>query len=85
MLHGSTIGHQVLIGMSSTVLDGAVIEDKVVIGAGSLVLPGKRLESGYLYLGSPAKQIRLLTDDELNYFQYACQNYVKLKNAYLRG
>ncbi|AFI85861.1 gamma carbonic anhydrase family protein [Methylophaga nitratireducenticrescens] len=83
MLHGCTIGDQVLVGMSSTILDGAVIEDQVVIGAGSLVPPGKKLESGYLYLGSPVKQVRPLTEAELNYFNYACQNYVKLKNEYL--
>ncbi|HAD32295.1 MAG TPA: gamma carbonic anhydrase family protein, partial [Methylophaga sp.] len=82
MLHGCTIGDQVLVGMSSTILDGVVVEDKVVIGAGSLVPPGKKLESGYLYLGSPVKQIRPLTEDELNYFHYACQNYVALKNEY---
>lgn len=85
MLHGCTIGNQVLVGMSSTILDGVIVEDNVVIGAGSLVPPGKRLESGYLYLGSPVKQIRPLTEDELNYFQYACQNYVKLKNEYLNN
>ncbi|WP_414673260.1 gamma carbonic anhydrase family protein, partial [Methylophaga sp. UBA1464] len=61
MLHGCTIGNQVLVGMSSTILDGAIIEDQVVIGAGSLVPPGKKLESGYLYFGSPVKQIRPLT------------------------
>lgn len=80
MLHGCKIGDQVLVGMSSTLLDGAVVEEKVVIGAGSLVPPGKRLESGYLYLGSPVRQVRPLTQDELTYFDYACQNYVKLKN-----
>lgn len=83
MLHGCTIGNQVLVGMSSTILDGVVVEDKVVIGAGSLVPPGKKLESGYLYLGSPVKQVRPLTEAELKYFHYACQNYVKLKNEYL--
>lgn len=83
MLHGCTIGNQVLVGMSSTILDGAVVEDKVVIGAGSLVPPGKQLQSGFLYLGSPVKQVRPLNEDELNYFHYACQNYVKLKDEYL--
>lgn len=85
MLHGCTIGNQVLVGMSSTILDGVVVEDNVVIGAGSLVPPGKKLESGYLYLGSPVKQVRPLTEAELNYFHYACQNYVKLKNHYLNN
>lgn len=74
MLHGCTIGNQVLVGMSSTILDGAVIEDQVLIGAGSLVPPGKRLESGYLYLGTPVKQIRPLTEDERTYLNYSASN-----------
>ncbi|BFM49979.1 gamma carbonic anhydrase family protein [Marinomonas sp. THO17] len=83
MLHGCTIGNRVLVGMGTTILDGAVIEDEVIIGAGSLVPPGKRLESGYMYMGSPAKQIRPLNVKEIEYFQYACLNYVKLKDEYL--
>jgi len=83
MLHGCTIGNQVLVGMSSTILDGAVVEDKVLIGAGSLVPPGKKLETGFLYHGSPVKKVRALTEDELNYFQYAGKNYIKLKDEYL--
>lgn len=83
MLHGCTIGNQVLVGMSSTLLDGAVIEDQVLIGAGSLVPQGKRLASGYMYFGSPVKQIRPLTREELKYFEYSASNYVKLKDAYL--
>lgn len=83
MLHGCTIGNQVLVGMSSTILDGAIVEDKVFIGAGSLVPPGKRLETGFLYHGSPVKKVRPLTEDELNYFQYAGENYIKLKDEYL--
>lgn len=83
MLHGCTVGDQVLIGMGTTILDGAVIENQVVIGAGSLVPPGKRLESGFLYMGSPAKAVRPLKQSELDYFQYAGLNYVKLKDEYL--
>lgn len=82
-LHGCTIGNRVLIGIGSTILDGAVVEDEVVIGAGSLVPPGKRLESGYLYIGSPVKQARPLKDSERRFFNYSASNYVKLKNAYL--
>lgn len=83
MLHGCTIGSRVLVGMGTTILDGAVIEDEVIIGAGSLVPPGKRLETGFMYMGSPVKQIRPLNDKEIEYFQYAGLNYVKLKDEYL--
>lgn len=83
MLHGCTIGNRVLVGMGSILLDGAVIEDEVMIGAGSLVPQNKRLESGFLYLGSPVKQIRPLTEAEKEGLKYSANNYVKWKNDYL--
>lgn len=82
-LHGCTLGNRILVGMGSIVMDGAVVEDEVVIGAGSLVPPGKRLESGYLYVGSPVKQARALTDKERAFFAYSAANYVKLKELHL--
>jgi carbonic anhydrase/acetyltransferase-like protein (isoleucine patch superfamily) len=82
-LHGCTLGNRILVGMGSIVMDGAVVEDEVIIGAGSLVPPGKRLESGYLYVGSPVKQARPLTDKERNFFSYTAGNYVKLKDQHL--
>ncbi|MFP2517187.1 gamma carbonic anhydrase family protein [Buttiauxella agrestis] len=83
MLHGCTIGNRVLVGMGSILLDGVVIEDDVMIGAGSLVPQHKRLESGYLYLGSPVKQIRPLTPEEREGLKYSANNYVRWKDEYL--
>lgn len=83
MLHGCTIGNRVLVGMGSILLDGVVVEDDVMIGAGSLVPPGKRLEKGYLYLGSPVKQVRPLNEKELEGLRYSANNYVNWKNDYL--
>ena len=82
ILHACTIGNYCLVGMGSTVLDGAVLEDKVMLGANSLVSPGKRLESGYLYVGSPARQVRKLTEKELAWLEYSAAHYVDLKNRY---
>jgi len=82
ILHACTIGDRCLVGMGSTVLDGAVLEDEVMLGANSLVSPGKVLESGYLYLGSPAKQARALTDKERQWLQYSAAHYVDLKNRH---
>ncbi|KOC87424.1 gamma carbonic anhydrase family protein [Winslowiella iniecta] len=83
MLHGCTIGNRVLIGMGSILLDGVIVEDDVMVGAGSLVAPGKRLESGYLYLGSPAKPVRPLTEKEIAGLLYSSSNYVGWKDDYL--
>ena len=83
LLHGCTVGNRVLIGMGAIVMDGAVIEDDVVLGAGSLVPPGKTLHSGYLYVGSPVRQARPLSDREKAFFTYSAANYVRLKDSYL--
>ncbi|MDH5407224.1 MAG: gamma carbonic anhydrase family protein [Gammaproteobacteria bacterium] len=83
ILHGCKVGHHCLIGMGATVMDGAVLEDKVLLGAGSLVTPGKTLQSGYLWIGSPAKRARKLTDEEIESLEYSAQHYVRLKNRYL--
>lgn len=83
MLHGCTIGNRVLVGMGSILLDGVVVEDDVMIGAGSLVSQGKRLESGYLYLGSPARRVRPLKPAEIESLLYSANNYVRWKDEYL--
>ena len=85
ILHGCTIHDRVLVGMGVIVMDGAVVESEVILGAGCLVPPGKRLESGYLYVGSPAKQARPLTDKERSFFEYTARNYMRLKDTYLNG
>lgn len=84
VLHGCRIGNRVLVGMGSIILDGAVIEDEVILGAGSVVSPGKTLESGGLYLGSPARRVRDLRPEELEFLRYSAGHYVKLKNRHLQ-
>jgi len=83
VLHGCTIEDNCLIGMSSIILDDAHLETNVFLAAGALVPPGKRLESGYLYVGSPVKRVRKLTKEEIEGLQYSADHYVKLKNDYL--
>ncbi len=83
ILHGCRVGDRVLVGMGATVMDGAVIEDDVVIAAGALVTPGKRLRSGYLYAGTPAREMRALSQKEMDYFVYSANNYVKLKDQHI--
>ncbi|BBN58561.1 gamma carbonic anhydrase family protein [Hydrogenovibrio marinus] len=82
VLHGCIIEDESLIGMGAVVLDNAVVQKHVLVGANSLVPPGKILESGYLYVGSPVKQARPLTDEEKAFFKYSAEHYVKLKNEF---
>ncbi|WP_039987193.1 gamma carbonic anhydrase family protein [Vibrio owensii] len=83
MLHGCEIHDRVLVGMGAIVLDNVVVESDVMIGAGSLVPPGKILESGYLYVGSPVKQARPLSDKERAFLQKSANNYVQNKDDYI--
>lgn len=82
ILHGCTIGNRVLIGMGATVLDGAIIPDEVIIGANSLVPMNKILKSGYLYVGSPVKALRALSETEKQFLLYSAKHYTRLKDDY---
>jgi len=83
MLHACNIGYRVLIGMGAILLDNATIESDVILAAGALVTPNKTLISGYLYVGSPAKQARKLTEAEFAFLKQSAVHYVKLKDAYI--
>ena len=83
-LHGCTIGDNSLVGMGSTVLDGATIECGALLGAGSLVPPGKVITGGYLWVGSPAKQVRPLNEQEQQWLLYSAEHYSRLKDDYTR-
>jgi carbonic anhydrase/acetyltransferase-like protein (isoleucine patch superfamily) len=82
ILHACQVEDGCLIGMGATVLDGALIRAGSMIGAGALVPPGKVLEGGYLYLGSPVKQVRELTEKEKRFLEYSAAHYVRLKNRH---
>jgi len=82
LLHACTIGNQVLVGMGSIIMDGVIIEDQTIIGAGSLIPPKKTLQSGYLWMGSPAKKVRPLTNKEKHSLNYSAEHYVRLKEKH---
>jgi len=83
ILHGCTVEDECLIGMGSIIMDKVIVQKHVLVGAGALVPEGKVLESGYLYLGSPARKVRQLTEKELEHFIYSANHYIRLKNTYL--
>jgi len=82
VVHACTVGDYCLIGIGAIILDGAVLEDYVMLGAGALVTSGKKLQSGYLYVGAPAKQVRPLTEAEMRFLEYSARHYVELKNEH---
>jgi carbonic anhydrase/acetyltransferase-like protein (isoleucine patch superfamily) len=83
ILHGCKISNNTLIGMGSTVLNGAEIGEYTIIGAGSLVTQGKKIPSGVLCMGVPAKVIRELTIEEKESIRISAQHYVELSKKYV--
>lgn len=84
MLHGCTIEDACLVGMSATILDGAVIGKESIVGAHSLVTKGKKFPPRSLIMGSPAKVIKELSDEEVAFLYKSAKNYVKFKDRYLK-
>ena len=82
VLHGCTVGDRCLIGIGAIVLDGAVLEAECLIGAGALVTPGTRIPTRTLVLGSPARPVRALTDDELAHLYRSAAGYVEHARLY---
>lgn len=82
VIHACTIGDFSLIGMGSTILDGAVVESHCFIAAGSVVTPGKRMPSGMMCMGSPAKPVRKLLDEELKFLARSARDYVTTAKGY---
>ena len=81
IIHGSKIGDNCLIGMNAVVLESE-IGPNCLIAAGAVVTAGKNIPAGSLVMGVPAKVIRELTEDEMNYILQNGREYVKLGKLY---
>jgi carbonic anhydrase/acetyltransferase-like protein (isoleucine patch superfamily) len=82
ILHGCKVKNNSLIGMGSIILNGAEIGEETIVGAGSLITSNKKIPSGVLCMGSPAKVIRELTDEEKASLRSAAKSYVKESQFY---
>lgn len=82
-VHGATIHDYALIGSGSIVLDGAIVESYAQVAAGALVPPNKRLSSGFLYGGIPAKVMRELRPEERRQIEENARHYVREGRLFL--
>lgn len=78
IVHGCTIGDNALIGMGAIVLNGAKVGKDCIIGAGALVTEGKEIPDGTVWFGSPAKQAREMTEDDIAANRHNAAVYVEL-------
>jgi carbonic anhydrase/acetyltransferase-like protein (isoleucine patch superfamily) len=84
VLHGCTLKGSSLVGMGAILLDGCAVEEEVIIGAGSVVAQGKVMPAGHLVLGSPARVVRPLTDQERHAVREGWRNYAEYVEEYRR-
>jgi len=82
VVHGCTIEDNVLIGMGAILLDHAVIGRDSIVGARALVTTGTRVPPRSLVLGSPAKVVRTLTDEEVETIGRYAANYLRYSAIY---
>ncbi|MGQ0711416.1 MAG: gamma carbonic anhydrase family protein [Rhodoferax sp.] len=85
MLHGCTVGDGSLIGIGAVVLNGAVIGKGCIVGAGALVTEGKVFEDGSMILGSPAKAVRQLDENQRNALLMSAAHYVENARRFKAG
>ena len=83
IVHGATIGDNTMVGMGAIVLNGAVVGEHCLVGAGSVVTGKMNAPAGSLILGNPAKVIKELTPDQIEYIHKDCAVYLELANKHL--
>lgn len=82
IIHACTVGNYVLVGMGSIILNGSEIGDNVIIAAGSVVPPGKRIPSNTMIMGTPAKVVKELSEEEIENHKKRALDYVELANKH---
>ena len=85
IVHGCTVGDNVLIGMGAVVLNGARIGDNCIVGAGALVTGKMDAPAGSMILGSPAKVVRPLTEAEIESNRASARGYLHAAEQYHKG
>lgn len=83
IIHGCTLGNNVLVGMRATVMSGAVVGDNCIIGAHTLITGGSHIPPNSLVLGSPGKVVRPLLPQEILSITDNAERYRKLAAKYL--
>ena len=85
ILHGCTVEDEALIGMGARILNGAVIGAQCIVGAGALVTEGKIFEPRSLIVGSPARAIRTVSEEQVAMLRLSAAHYAEKAGRYAEG
>jgi len=78
MIHGCILHDRAFVGLGSIVMDGCTIESDAMLAAGAMLTPGKKIPSGQLWAGRPARPVRDLTEEDLAGMRAGVAHYVDL-------
>ena len=84
MLHGCKVGDHSLIGIGATLMNGSAIGRECIVGAHSLITEGKQFPDGVVIMGSPAKVVRELNDDDRMKLRANAERYVQRAKRYMQ-
>ena len=85
VLHACSIEDHALIGIQACVMDDAIVEQYAMVAAGALITPGKRVKSGEVWAGRPAKKIRDIREQDRNFFAINNRRYIKLAQRHTQS
>ena len=83
LLHACTLEDECFVGLHATVMDHAVVESQAMVAAGALIAPKKRVPTGELWAGNPAKLMRPMRQEESDYIPVSSKHYVALSKSYI--
>ena len=85
LVHACTLEDYSFVGMGAIVMDGAVIESGAMLAAGGMLTPGKRIPSGELWAGRPARKMRILTPEDIADNHRIARHYIEVGRAHKYG
>ena len=83
-IHACTLEDMSFVGMGAVVMDGVVVQSGAMVAAGAVVPPGTVVEKGKIWAGVPAKYMRDMSEQEVDYLPWSAQHYVKLGQQYIQ-
>ncbi|MFN8577655.1 MAG: gamma carbonic anhydrase family protein [Candidatus Sericytochromatia bacterium] len=84
ILHGCTLGNNVLVGMRATILTGAIIGNNCLIAAGALVSENMVIPDNSLVIGIPAKVKKEINESQLKLINKTAENYIEYSRMYIK-
>ena len=85
LVHACTLEDHSFVGMGAIVMDGAVIESDAMLAAGAMLTQGKRIPSGELWAGRPARKMRMLTPQDIADNHRIARHYIEVGRAHKYG